>query len=261
MSTFIPIEFQKAFDKTKQKAIRVTADYRDNLPLLSSHFGGVGYWESGTDFPVDKQNRPLALLAQINFSEVPAHKDLPNSGILQFFIPRHDEYYGADLETLGTAGQLVVQFWEQPDENRAVSMVDDVVEDDLVPIFGGHQLSFSSVDEVAGIDTIECAEALNANPFEVLEDVALNEKEENIFYEAITAFTQSHGHKLLGYPYWINEEPRENSDYRLFLQIDTDMDGDNDIMWGDNGVGQLWIKPEDLSAQRFDKVWFYWDCN
>lgn len=260
MSAFIPIEFQKAFDKTQQPAIRITTEYTAKPDLLASRFGGVAYWQSGHDTPTDEHGKPMALLVQINFAEVPKHPDLPSSGILQCFIPRHDDYYGADLDNLGSAGKMLTQFWQNPDITQAIDWQHHDDEDDLIPVFGAHQLRFTESADIANIDVIECAEALKANPFEVLEDVALNEKEETAFYDAITQFADAQGHKLLGYPHVIQGDPREDSAYRLFLQIDTDMKDDNDIMWGNDGVGHLFIKPEDLATQRFDKLWFSWDC-
>ncbi len=264
MIDFIPIEFQKAFEKTRQTAVAIQAQYAENPSRLSSQFGGKPYWESGVAIPVDKDNQPLALLAQINFAELPVTekpiKDLPKTGLLQFFIPKNADNYGADLEHFGARGQLVTKWWDSPCEDKLCPWEDEPNEEDLVPIFGAHVLQFSYKDDYADINTIECANALNANPFEVLEDVALNEKEESAFYHAITDFTQSTGHKLLGYPHFIGEEPRVDNEYRLLLQIDTDLSDDNDIIWGEEGTAQLFIRHEDLTTGNFEKAFLYWDC-
>lgn len=256
---FIPIEFQKAFQKTEQTALAITATYTDNPIVTGSRFGGQAYWQDGVVMPTDSNGRALTLLVQINFAELPRHADLPDKGILQFFMPTDDEHYGANLQEVGGEDQLVVKFWQAPEVDKAVMSSVDIDENTLVPVFGAHSLTFQTQTDCANIDTIECAEILNANPFEVLEDVALNEKEEQLFFDAITEYTASYGHKLLGYPNFINSDPRENGDYRLLLQIDTDREGDNDIMWGDNGIGQLFIRNTDLLARRFDRVWLYWD--
>lgn len=259
MANFIPIEFQKSFDKTEQNAIAITATFTASPPPLGSQFGGYPYWQDNVDLPLDEDGTPMALLAQINFADIPKHPDLPDHGILQFFIPKHDDYYGADLDRV-SRGQLITQFWENPHPDQAINWPQNLSQDDLIPTNGAHRLQFDHQKDYAGIDTLECANALGANPFEILEDTALNEKEEMQFFDAITDFTANYGHKLLGYPYFAQTDPRDNNDYRLFLQIDTDMDGDNDIMWGDNGVGHVFIRNVDLLAKQFDKVWFYWDC-
>ena len=43
--------------------------------------------------------------------------------------------------------------------------------------------------------------------------------------------------------------------YRLILQK-----GNAKIMWGDLGIGNIFIKPEDLLALKFDDYMYTWDC-
>lgn len=259
MSQFIPIEFQKSFAKTQQTAIAIRAVFSPSGNRMGSQFGGYPYWQADVEIPLDSDNTPLALLVQINFADVPTHPELPDSGILQFFIPKNDEHYGADFVDFSRA-KLLSYFWPQPDESLLTDWPENLSHDDLTPVNGAHHLSFSQKQAVAGIDTIECAESLQKNPFEVLEDVSLNEKEESLFFDAICDYAAAEGHQLLGYPYFIHEEPRSNSDYRLLLQIDSDTSEDNDIMWGNQGIGQLFIRQKDLKNHRFDRVCLYWDC-
>jgi uncharacterized protein YwqG len=42
----------------------------------------------------------------------------------------------------------------------------------------------------------------------------------------------------------------------LLLQIDTD----NEIMFGDSGVANVFINEDDLKKKKFDKAYFNWDC-
>ncbi|EPY17425.1 hypothetical protein AGDE_16257 [Angomonas deanei] len=44
--------------------------------------------------------------------------------------------------------------------------------------------------------------------------------------------------------------------YILLWQFDSE----GDMMWGDCGVCNLFIDPDDLAARRFDRVWYNWDC-
>jgi uncharacterized protein YwqG len=37
-------------------------------------------------------------------------------------------------------------------------------------------------------------------------------------------------------------------------------DAENEIMWGDSGVGNFFIHPEDLKKRDFSKVFYNWDC-
>jgi Domain of unknown function (DUF1963) len=60
-------------------------------------------------------------------------------------------------------------------------------------------------------------------------------------------------HQMLGYGTEIHGEVRERADSHILLM---QFDSDNGFGWmfGDCGVAQFWITPEDLAARRFDCV-------
>ena len=68
------------------------------------------------------------------------------------------------------------------------------------------------------------------------------------------------GHKIGGYAYFTQGDPREDEPERkddiLLLQIDTD----KEIMFGDAGIANIFINVDDLKKKRFDKAYFNWDC-
>jgi uncharacterized protein YwqG len=69
------------------------------------------------------------------------------------------------------------------------------------------------------------------------------------------------GHKMAGYAHFTQADPRieKFSDHEvLLLQIDTD--DEHGIMWGDCGVGNFFIKKENLKNLDFSKVLYNWDC-
>jgi uncharacterized protein YwqG len=66
------------------------------------------------------------------------------------------------------------------------------------------------------------------------------------------------GHKLGGYAYFTQDDPRSAEDPMLLLfQLDSDQP--MDLMWGDTGVGHFFIRAADLLKRDFTKVWFDWD--
>jgi uncharacterized protein YwqG len=69
------------------------------------------------------------------------------------------------------------------------------------------------------------------------------------------------GHKIGGYAYFTQSDPRDEkedrSDWVLLLQMDSQGD---DILWGDVGVGNFFIHPDDLKRKDFSKVLYNWDC-
>ena len=70
----------------------------------------------------------------------------------------------------------------------------------------------------------------------------------------------SSGHKIGGYAYFTQSDPRDNTnafkDYILLFQLDSD----DDIMWGDVGVANFFIHPDDLAKKNFSRVLYNWDC-
>lgn len=262
-SNFIPIEFQKIREKTVAPFIRLHAtSTKEPTSVLTSKLFGVPAFAENSDYPTCKNGNNMALLVQINFAELPKSDiDLPDEGTLQIFLPTDDDLYGADFEPPEISeADFAVRFLPAIPHVEHAASADILPEDALFPVYGEHTLTFSVDKGYAGLTSIECQLAANKHPFELLEDISLDEHEENQFYDNIEVDAKSQGHKLLGYPYFTQTDPRDNTDYRLLLQIDTDMIDDNDIMWGDNGVAQFFIRDEDLKKRDFSKLWFNWDC-
>lgn len=262
-SSFIPIEFQKIREKTLAPFIRLHAAFTDApTSVIASKLFGTPVFVDNDDYPSAQNGDAMALLVQINFAELPKNDtDLPNEGILQIFLPTDDDLYGADFEhPEASNADFAVRFLPVAPQTEHVASADILPEDALFPVYGEHALTFSLDEGFAGLTSIECQLTANKHPFELLEDVSLDDHEESQFYDSVEANAKSQGHKLLGYPYFTQMDPRENTNYRLLLQIDTDMIDDNDIMWGDNGVAQFFIRDEDLKKRDFSKLWFNWDC-
>ena len=66
--------------------IRITAKKGANLTLENSKFGGLPYFPKGMELPEDANRKPLRLLAQLNFAEIPNLEPYPKEGLLRFFI-------------------------------------------------------------------------------------------------------------------------------------------------------------------------------
>ena len=76
------------------------------------------------------------------------------------------------------------------------------------------------------------------------------------------------GHKMLGYPGFIQFDPRrDDEDMKcydtLLLQIDSDMDeeGEDYVLWGDCGIANLFINKEALIKRDFSNILYNWDCS
>ncbi|GGY54131.1 hypothetical protein GCM10007148_24570 [Parvularcula lutaonensis] len=64
--------------------------------LTRSRVGGPIAWPSGEILPADKLGKPLLLLAQVNFDEMPSLDPFPRDGLLQFFVA-DDDIFGCEF--------------------------------------------------------------------------------------------------------------------------------------------------------------------
>lgn len=67
----------------------------------------------------------------------------------------------------------------------------------------------------------------------------------------------NNGSSLGGYAIFWNEILIDPADPRITLAT---IDQDGTFEWGDAGVGNFYIHPDDLAARNFDRVEFAWDC-
>jgi len=185
----------------------------------------------------------------------------PSKGLLQFFISM-DDIYGLDHEQQDNNEGFCVRFYEEPNADEAVndmSFIDEVFDFDYgySPLYDSHKLSFAIKAEYIGIYNLWHLNGIVPKVREWIKESPENKDElEN---EATELFS-SDFHKIGGYPYFTQSDPREYIDkfknYILLFQ----MSGDEKIMWGDAGVGNFFIHPDDLAKKDFSKVMYNWDC-
>ncbi len=69
--------------------------------------------------------------------------------------------------------------------------------------------------------------------------------------------SDANGSSLGGYAILLNDSSFDPADPRITLAT---IDQDGPCEWGDAGVGNFYIHPDDLAARNFDRVEFAWDC-
>ena len=89
-------------------------------------------------------------------------------------------------------------------------------------------------------------------------------EEEKELFEVYEETFAGDGHKIGGYPFFTQTDPRDEDDeyeeYEVLLfQMDSDTEAD--IMWGDMGVANFFIKEKDLRNLDFSDVLYNWDCH
>jgi uncharacterized protein YwqG/predicted DNA-binding WGR domain protein len=221
-------------------------------PVTRSKIGGNFYFPKGFEYPQDPSGKPLWLLAQINFAEVPKQMGYPEKGILQFYI-------GTDV-LMGFGGDPITQnkfrivYFEDADPKTHAEIKIQFDKEIYIP---NEQSAEMVMQFEKDFDTVGYMD----HRFSKLLPKLTGADDEDLIEKYAEEFDTS-GHKLGGYPCFTQDDPRGDSkrfeDYELLFQLDTD--GESDIMWGDGGVGNFFIAPKDLAAKDFSKVMYNWDC-
>jgi uncharacterized protein YwqG len=244
-------KYKSDLEKYKLDAIRIKATPLKNGqsgPIKKSKLLGRPYLPITLDYPLDKYGKPLVMLAQINFGEMPPLKNYPKKGILQVFTPpmfwdEGNEYYL----------YLYHKITEQAYHKSFPILSPEYYE--MLPIDCEHKLAFSKEVEYGGPADFRFDFSFGAKSFYDFRD-ELSEKQQIEFDNLF----QSSGHKIGGYAYFTQSDPRAHQpakkDDVLLLQIDSD----KEIMFGDAGISNIFINIEDLKKRRFEKAYFNWDC-
>ena len=251
--------FAPQIQATAKSSIEMNLQPAEHLKLWQSKVGGVPYLPIGVAYPQNAEGQDLQLLAQINFAELPANDVYPATGILQFFINPHDDLYGLDFDNQQLQDGFRVIYHEVVTEDPAglQQIFPDLDTDDgMSPVVGQYAVQFSTAQHYIDINDFAFAEKVT-DPF------AMEDEEGEAFCDEYSELFSGNGHRLGGYPFFTQTDPREYQeeiqDYVLLLQIDTDNEG-AEIMWGDSGVGNFFIHPDDLKKRDFSKVLYNWDC-
>jgi len=270
---------QRIHDTDGAETIRIKTAVKDSpLPLTASKFGGLPYWERTDEFPRDEDGKPLYLLAQINFADVPHLPDFPEKGLLQIFV-QADDLWGCDFNSEQKNWRIVyhktissIMAMSEADL-RAMGVKtasDEKGEDEYLPFEKEYALSFEkqltfvhpNCDDQFD-DTVQAiAQELG---FPVFDGGALDWFEEDD-YNAFFVGEEYAQHQIGGFPNFTQNDVRRVGDVLLF-QMDSEMGNGEDgksksweILWGDCGIANFFISREDLKNLDFSNVLYNWDC-
>lgn len=241
--------------------------------LLDSKVGGLPYWDPALPYPTDSQGNKMTLLAQLNFAQLGTEAPLPAQGLLQFFIGQ-DDVFGIDFDQPDSQKDFRVVYHPEPDpaltleQIRALDLPTHVEADCCTPVF---QEAVFTAEKTVGYMGPEDGrfEALFREAVRAVtgEDIG----EQNAYQylgdadcRCLNDQLNNTGHRLLGYPFFTQYDPREpDSPYdTLLFQLDSDMIDRKDlVLWGDCGVGNFFINREDLLRRDFSRILYNWDCS
>jgi uncharacterized protein YwqG len=258
--------YRKALQASVRPFVRITGRLGPTKPW-ESKFGGKPYLPRGQKVPVDTKGRPMRLLAQVNFSEVPDVGLFPRSGILEFFLSspsefsNSDDLYGADFHRPTVQRNFRILYFPSvvQDHSRLAQDIPAAgAGTDLFPLEREARLSFSVELAPVSLSDHRAAAVLPPGGWSFFDRFGARADEVGRAYDERFP---GNGHKMGGYAFFTQEDPRtgKHAGYDvLLLQIDTD--DALGIMWGDGGVANFFIREKDLRAASFTDVLYNWDC-
>ena len=265
---------KKIRDNNIHEYINIVLEANDNLSVVDSKFGGIPYIAKDSDVPKDSNDMQLALLAQINCTELPENDLYPKEGLIQFWISRNDDF------GLNNKKDYCVRYTKK--------IEDDITNEDVLNKY--NLLNENNDEEYSPFNKKNTSFALKfkkgmstitSNDFQ-FEELALqtirelfpnenvkdlyDDLEREVFNTLFKAFTGVN-HAIGAYPTFTQWDPRNPDEPNAYgitlLQVDSQWESDSNsaqIMWGDCGVANFLINKEKLENLEFEDVLFNWDC-
>ena len=271
-------DIDKVIEKMKNdnihECINIILEAKNNLGITDSKFGGIPYIANDSDVPKDSNDMQLALLAQINCTELPENNLYPKEGLLQFWISRNDDF------GLNNKEDYCVKYIKEIEDG--ITNEDVLKKYNLLNEDNGEEYSpFNKKNTSFALKFEKGMSSITSNDFQ-FEELALqtvrelfpnenvkdlyDDLEREVFNTLFKAFTGVN-HAIGAYPtftQWDPRNPDEPSAYGItLLQVESQWENDSNdaqIMWGDSGVANFFINKEKLEHLNFEDVLFNWDC-
>ena len=240
-------KYEREFVRIKAKPLKEKL-LVDNLNLKESKFLGKPFFPLDKEYPKDENGKPMIMVAQLNFEQIPELDLFPKNGILQLFLSVTDWCQ----EDFAIIYHTVEELSKEPINDFSFITEKDYEE---MPVFKLHQLSFEKGIDRGGSEDSQFDYLFNGNDYWDFTE-KLTEQQEELFGKYFDAV----GHKIGGYAEFTQSDPRDyKADQRDDIQV-LQIDVDNQIMFGDSGLGHIFISKENLIKKDFTKAYFYWDC-
>ena len=261
--------------------------------LCDSKAGGTPYLPHDMSWPLDGENQPMELLAQIDCSALESLPDFPHTGLLQFFIGT-DECYGADFDDMTNHKGFCVLYHEMVDVSVTAEEVlakrpEKSDEEDVctpfetekpcrICFFAPKSMGLTEGDfHFDGLFVEEWNRCRPDAPIEKASEIhqRLREEDPNYGWDVFDIKEECGDgeddepvrHQMGSYPHFTQNDPRSDdkmSDLDVMLfQLDSDFRLENReylVCWGDAGIANFFISREALRKRDFTKVAYTWDC-
>lgn len=269
MSTSSPEAFLAELLSPTRRNIATLHPSDQPLSPTGSWLLGNCYHPKGFSLPPACHAKQWYAFAQINFADLPKgiDPDLPTEGILSFYFD-DQAMMGLNFkhEGINGCGYLVV-FHPQPDLQlhdaeasaqhapKKDSKDDQLIDSEHYPLTTPTALSFEKSDQTL-LPTDEATASQYPYVDSILTQQDNSEELQDLWYEQ---YQPEHSYSQVGgYAYFTQDDRREEEDWVMLLQLDTD--DRFGMMWGDCGVGNFSIPRDALKQRDFSKIFFTWDC-
>lgn len=268
LAKLLPQDKIRKIEDTARPAIALEFKYIDEFDPRDSKLGLFGYWPENKPFPVNENGEPLALLAQLNFKQLPRLEGFPAKGILGFYIDMMSPLYGCDVERHENDQNYEVAYFhndliEPLDHEKQEFMYEEYLCDETFsPVHHELYIDGRLITHYNLFDNKEFPEQYGMSYDEFFPgDLKLQVK-------ALVDLLMPDKNLFSGYATFRSKDPRNELSLvkrndRLLLQLDSTMnpiDQSPIILWGDHGIGNFFISPDDQKKLRFNQAWFNWDC-
>lgn len=273
----------------KQKTGKITynleAEFSAEDDIFSSKIGGMPYWDFAKDYPTDVWGNKMTLLCQLNFEENEFSDELlPQTGIMQFFIAEKNDVFGINFEDYTTQNNWRIIYHETIDKSVTPRQIEKLgitrpPNPELYyqyfcssPIIKPCKLKFCQTVSYMHEDDPNFNKVLSAavkelsgEDFEGTLDDLLGKN--SVYSAQIRLLIKNTENHLLGYPWFIQNDPREDmpeqeAEYfdTVLLYLDSTAADGQIMCWGDGGTCNFLINSQALKNRDFSKVIYYWDC-
>lgn len=252
---FVSVQQDKSIDRF----------YWNKLRLWESKVGGLPYFTKDHEYPTDPDGKPLLLLVQINFADVPKLDAYPEKGILQIYLGDAPNYvYGKNYSDGTDQSYFRVLYFPEIIYDK------DALITDFKFLPGYRSMPCGGPCAAVPVKFELGYEPISVDDYRFKQAILGGDKDENYaINEAYRKKFDGCGSKIGGYPGFIQRDPRgfarldskmvevDAEEFELLLQLDSDFDN---VMWGDCGIGNFFIRKADLLKRDFSRVLYDWSC-
>ena len=256
--------------------------YIDVTPIIGpttpwdSKLRGVPYYPKGKPWPRDVRGKPLVMLVQLNFSEMPPLAGYPTEGILQIYISagynntqlwgmRNDNRHSTNQAARTDQSYFRVLYFPRVSRNAddLITATPAVEFDDeyAFPAMDEARLTFAAGSSYVRPEDYRFRRFFGQDGPEFFSTLERYNTDIQDAYEKFMGGRQ-YVARIGGYSRVEQMDPRlefPDEDWILLFSLDSQGDSHYAVGWGDGGVGNFYIRPEDLARHDFRKVMYYWD--